>query len=390
VKVRYVLIASGLAGVMLGVGISWAEFGSNPPLDPARRLPVAGVDGAPKLVVDQMEHDFGVIDPFNNVKHAFRITNIGTGTLTLKAGTTTCTACTIAEVTKSDVPPGETAKVIVEYSPRRAKSEFQQYATVLTNDPEQTRLELKILGSIRRKFRTLPEQIVLSNVSANESVTADVKIISFMSDHVNVVDYRFKDNDAKPFFEAKAEAIGHDQLVAIEPLAKSGCRVLVTLKPGLPLGPFRQTIFLTLDTGEGGERTDFDVPIEGTVVSDLSIVGPGWLGKTGVLSLGNVNRDQGTKRELNLLVRGDARHDVAVEPIKLDPPWLRVTMGKPAELNASVVRIPFSVEIPPGSPSAVYRGTNLGKYAEITLGIKNHPDAKELLMHVTFVTGNEN
>ena len=389
-KVSYVLIASGLAGVILGVGISWADFGRTPPFDPARRIPLAGVDGVPKLVVDKLVHDFGVIDRFNNVRHAFRITNIGTGTLTLKAGTTTCTACTIAKLTDSEVAPGETVEVIVEYSPRKAKSEFQQYATVLSNDPEQTRVELKILGSVRRRYRTLPEQIILSNVSANESVTAEVKVISFMTDELNVVDYKFKDNDATPFFEAKVETIPPDQLAAIEPQAKSGCRVLVTLKPGLPLGPFRQTIFLTFDTGEGGERTDFEVPIEGAVVSDLSIVGPGWRGKTGVLSLGNVNRDRGATRHLKLLVRGDARHDVAVEPIKLDPPWLRVTIGEPTELTASVVQIPLSVEIPPGGPSAVYRGTKLGKYAEIILGIKNHPDAKQIRMHVTFVTGNEN
>ncbi|MEX0586919.1 MAG: DUF1573 domain-containing protein [Pirellulales bacterium] len=384
-KARYVVIASGLAGLAAGVGMTWAAFADVPPLEIAKaaRAPAAGKP--PRLVVDTKVHNFGLIDRDSSVTHTFRITNVGGSTLTLKSGTTTCTACTIAALSKKELAPGETAEVIVEYSARQAKPQFEQYATVLTNDPEQPRLELKIQGGTIRKFQILPDRVVLSNASASEPTTSELKVLCFLSDKLRVVDLAFEVNETSGFFEAKSEAIPPGELPGE---AKSGCRVLVTVKPGLPLGPFRQTIRLALESGDDSKRTETEVYVEGAVVSDLSIVGPGWRSDAAVLSLGNVARDKGAKRTLNVLVRGAARRDVRVEPIELDPPWLRVTLGEPAELNESVIKIPLTVEIPPGRPPAIYLGTDQGKFGKILLGVKNHPYAKEIKMHVSFVIGN--
>lgn len=389
-KTAYVMIASGAAGVALGVGITWADFGHVPPLETTNLIAAPGVrkpDQAPQLVVDHMSHDFGLIDRDQTVTHRFRFTNVGTATLTLKRGTTTCTACTITELSRTEVAPGETAEVVVEYSPRTSKPEFQQYATVLTNDPEHPRVELLIRGSVSRKFHLVPDGFVFSNVSASEPATAAVKILYYLGDKLRVVDHAFNGRETASFFEAASEPIPRDALT--DSTAKSGVRVLVTLKKGLPLGPFRQTIRLTLEFGESSERREFEVPIEGKVVSDVSIVGPGWHADTGILSIGNVKSDQGAKRRLYVLARGDARRDVEIEPVELDPPWLRVTMGEPVELTKSVIRIPMTVEIPPGRPPAIFTGTDQGKYGVIVLGIKNHPDAREIRMHLKFVIENE-
>ncbi|MEX0675869.1 MAG: DUF1573 domain-containing protein [Pirellulales bacterium] len=387
-KARYVVMASGLAGVAMGFGITWANFSDAPPLDVPELSGVAGAGArgqVPKLVVDDTSHDFGLIDRHHTVRHSFRFTNVGTAPLTLKPGTTTCTACTIAELSKAEVAPGETTEVVVEYSPRTAKPEFQQYAVVLTNDPEQPRVELKIIGSVTNQFRMLPDRVVLSNASASQPTTAEVRIFHYLSDKLRVVDCTFDDTPSASFFAATSESIPRGEL---ELDAKSGCRVLVTLNPGLPLGPFRQTIRLQLETGKNGERAEFEVPIEGAVASDLSIVGPGWHGASGVLSFdAGVKSDKGARRELNLLVRGDARRDIRIEPKKLDPPWLLVTVREPVELNESVIRIPVTVEIPPGRPPAIYLGTDQGKFGEIILDVKNHPDLKEIRVHVSFAIG---
>lgn len=388
-KARTVVLASGLAGIAWGIGVSWADFGRTPTFDP-NRLPVReSVDGVPQLAVDTEFHNFGVIDRYNKVKHTFHITNVGTGTLTLRAGQTTCSACTIAALSSPEVPPGGSADIVVEYSPRKAKSEFQQLAIVLSNDPQRPRLELKILGSIRSKYRMLPEEIVMSNVSAHGTASGEVKILNFVADELRVVDYRLEDEELSEFFDVRIEDMSPEEVTAIESQAKSGCRVVASLKPGMPLGTFEQSVILEVDTGSGDKPTTVDVPIRGAVVGDLKIVGRGWRSDDSRLSLGSVNRRQGAKRQLNLLVRGDARHDVEIEPIQLDPSWLRVEVGKPEDLNQSVVRIPLTVEIPSDSPAAAYQGAETGKYAEVVLGVKNHPDTKQLRMRLTFVTGDE-
>ncbi len=385
-KAVYVVIASALLGAVVGAGISWANFSGTPPAPlPALNVGTNSVQQAarPRVVVDNPMHDFGPVERDTKVRHVFHFTNVGQDTLTLKAGSTTCAKCTIGELTRTQVPPGESADVTVEYLSSYAKPRFRQTVTILTNDPEQRRVELNIFGTVTTKFRTLPEQLVLSKVSANETRTAEIKIYCYWSDDVKVVGHSFADPETASYFQVESETIPREDLT--DPKAKSGCRVELTIKPGLPLGPIRQTIRLELQWSGSEEKTKVEVPIEGVVVSDLSIVGPGWTDRLGRLSLGAVKSAAGTTRNLFLLVRGEHRHEVTVEPVKIDPEWLKVTLGKPTELNDSVVQIPLSIEIPGGRPPALYLGSEHGKYAEITLGIKNLPQINQIRMDVQFV-----
>lgn len=384
-KVRYVLLASVLAGAVLGVAVTWADFRHTPSqLFPGpRRLEDA--QGVPKLVVDDTDHDFGYVEAGRPVSHAFRFTNVGTGTLTLKAGVTTCSACTIAEVSKSRVPPGESAEVVVEFSVRTNKPNFRHTAFVLTNDPQQARVELNIKGDVTARYRLDPDKIVFSRVSASEPATSQFRVFSFISDDLRVTDPEFLGTRTAQFFEAKIEPIVGEELT--ETGAKSGRRVLVTVKPGLPLGPFRQTIRVTLKMGES-EPSATQIPIEGNVASDLKIVGAGFRSDTGILTIGRVASAKGATRELKVLVHGDAREAVEVEPIETDPPWLRVTVGKSSKLSESVKQIPLTLEIPPGRPPAIYLGNDQGDFGQVVLGVKNQPDVKQIRIHVKFVIDN--
>ena len=120
----------------------------------------------------------------------------------------------------------------------------------------------------------MPEEVVLSKVSANETKTADIKIYALLDDSVRVVGHEFLAPESARFFEMQSEPIPADQLPDAD--AKSGCRVRLTLKPGLPLGMIQQTIRLDLQLGESQEKVPVEVPIEGVIDSDVSIVGPGW------------------------------------------------------------------------------------------------------------------
>jgi hypothetical protein len=383
-KATYVVIISAVAGALLGAGISWANFSNSPPLFASKPADVLSAASGlhPKVLVDERAHDFGPVDRDKKVRHAYRFTNVGDGVLTLKAGATTCVKCTIAELSKSQVAPGETVDVVVEYTPNAQQPRFKQIAPILTNDPEQPRVELLVRGTVTAKFSVVPEYLVLSQVSANETKSAELKIWAFLSDEVQVVGHEFAGEDSAPFFEVHSETIPHDLLT--EPGAKSGCRVVLTLKPGLPLGPIRQTIRLELRLQGVAETSTVEVPIEGTVDSDISIVGPGWDQKYGRLAINAVQSAKGATRKLFLLVRGDHRHDLAIKPGKLDPAWLKVELGEPTELNnGAVTQIPLTIEIPPGAPPANYLGTDQGKYAEIILET-THPQVKEIRLHLKF------
>ena len=84
-----------------------------------------------------------------------------------------------------------------------------------------------------------------------------------------------------------------------------------------------------------------------------------------------------------VLLRGDRRHDVTIKTGKVDPSWLKVTLGEPTELKSGdggVTQIPLTIEIPPGMPPVNHLGTDQGKYAEVVLET-THPQVTEIRMN---------
>jgi hypothetical protein len=383
-KVSYVVVVGAVLGAALGAGISWARFGNTPTR--LSRVSVESPDAPPgdrpKLRVDEKSHDFGKVERDVEARHVFHFKNIGQRTLTLKASGTSCSKCTIAELDKPEVAPGESAEVAVVYVPGDVPS-FRQMAWITTNDPDQPRVELSIVGTVTTRYEVVPPHLVLSKVSATETKRAEVKIYAFFSDEVAVVGHEFTDAESAPYFEVKSEPIPADQ--AAERKAKSGCRVEVALKPGLPLGPFRQTIRLQLRMSGTADNPTVELPIMGTIDSDISIVGPDWNADAGRLSIGTVNAGEGATRRVLLLVRGEHRHDVTVKPAKVDPAWLKVAVGEPSDLpSGAVTQIPLTIEIPPNMPQVNHLGTDQGKYAEIILET-THSQLKQIRMYLRFV-----
>lgn len=384
-KVFYVVVIGVLLGLALGAAMSWAHFGDAPPLRvplAARRSPDGPQTGGPKVQVDERFHDFGVVERDAEVRHVFHFKNVGDETLTLQPGGTTCSKCTISELSKTEAASGETVDVTVVYIPG-VQVNFRQRATILTNDPDQSRVELNVSGIVTMRYDVVPPNLVLSKISANETTLAVVKIHAFLSDAVEVVGHEFTHAESAPYFEVKSEPIPRDQLADSQ--AKSGCRVELTVKPGLPLGPILQTIRLQIRMSDSADTATVEVPISGTVDSDISFVGPGWNADQARLSIGTVKSAEGAKRRLLLLVRGEHRHDVTIKPVTVDPAWLVVALGEPSDLQSgAVTQIPLTIEIPPDTPPVNHLGSDQGKYAEIILET-THPEVKQIRMNVRFV-----
>jgi hypothetical protein len=164
-------------------------------------------------------------------------------------------------------------------------------------------------------------------------------------------------------------------------LPRSGYLVDVTVKPGLPLGGFRQTILV--QTGLKSVPT-VQIPLAGTVVGDISIVGQGWDEENGILTLGRVSSYQGAQRRLLLFTRGSLAKQVQFTLVRCDPDLLQVDQQKLKETttigSGTVSQTPLVIRIPKGSRRAYYLGSDLGEILIKT----NHPDIPLLRIHVRF------
>ena len=155
----------------------------------------------------------------------------------------------------------------------------------------------------------------------------------------------------------------------------------IEMKPGLPVGAFQQTIVLTTNLKD---LATLDVPIRGTIVSDVKVSGHGYDDEKGMLSLGAVSGKEGIERQLRIIVRGPHAKDVKFEPIEIEPSILVVKVGKTVPMGGSVTQTLLTIEVPKGSPPADYFGSEGGKVGRIRLKT-GHPQSPEVKIFVRFV-----
>lgn len=357
----------------------------------------------PKVVVDQPEFDFGTMKDDATQSHSFIFRNAGDDTLTLTKGDTTC-RCTLIDLEEgdhTDVPPGGSATVTLQWTSKNQAGPYRQSATIFTNDPDRSRVTLTISGLVASALKVSPNELVFSQLSAGETATEEVRLFCYSPETLQITGWKLEDASTADKFEVEHEPLSADQLQkeldrlgipstigrageapsGQQKTVGSGYVVRVTVKPGLPLGAFRQKILLKTNLDES---PTVELPVEGTVSGDISIAGRGWNEKSGVLTLGVVDGAKGLQRDLFLACRGPHRNDVAYNIGHVEPEWLKVELGERTEINrGKVIRTSLRITIPKGTMPANHLGSEQGSYGRITIDT-NHPQVPHLQILLRF------
>jgi len=355
----------------------WADAGQSDPVAPADNR-------KPKLVVEQEEFHFGRTETNDSGRHDFRLTNVGKGPLVLSQGKSSCGCCTcVCETQLPDggkILPGESAAVTLKWTIKRFTGAYFQSSTILTNDPNRPELTLAVSGRIVPTVRVVPWQLVFSSALVGQKATGEVRVYGYRSEPLEIVDCRMSDPSTSQYFETAIVPLSADQ-VAEEEDARSGFLLRVILKPGLPLGPFRQQIIL--DTNLDSAPT-MEVPIEGKVANHISVVGRGWDSQAGVLKLPMVASSEGIHRSLMLVVRGPHREQTKFKLVQIVPECLKVELGETTVINNGVsTRTPLTIRIPAGSSPGDYLGPPQGEVGQVVVDT-NHPQQPQLRIPVSF------
>ena len=389
-KTWLIVVLSLVAGVALGGAAPfwqrWSVAGRGvPDLDVAEDHDGPTVEERigprPIAEVDAKEFRFGTIAFGATRTHIFTIANRGDAPLDIRKGSTSC-KCTISDFEEGSVAPGASARIKLEWTAKAMEGDFREIATILTNDPQQSRIDLSVVGRVTRTVDVEPLDFVFSKITSDEEKAARVRLLGFGDEPVKIIDTKLsmRSEGNTRFFEVSTRPIPHEELG--DPDAKSGFYVRLTVKPGMPVGTFQGTLELNTNVKEQGV---FFLPISGRVASDLSIVGKGWSSDEGILALGTVHGSKGIKQPLFIYVRGQGSEQIEFGPIETDPDCLQVTLGEKKSLsNGRVVSVPLTVEIPAGTHPINRMGTAQAPYGEIVIHT-SHPKAKELRLLVRFV-----
>ena len=393
-RVFLIALLSLVVGAAAGVGHAWIDsrsvqerFLAEAAAEPRRGSDAdnAGVSGTPKLVVVGGEsYDFGVMRQDAKNKRPFRFRNDGDAPLEISKKGESCGLCVETEFVRGEIMPGETLEVPVTWTAEKPAPKFEEFIEFDTNDPKQSVVRLTMRGLVTKAYRVDPDRFSLGDVSANDANEAKARIYASFTDKLQIVGHEFTNQDLADLFEVTIEPLSAEDLKG-QRFAKSGVAVLLTVEPGLPSGLINQSIRLTTNSENDAV---IDIPIEGKVVSDISIVGVGGAqfdDRRNVLIIRRpVRSDTGAKITLRLLVRGTHPEEVSFQIGDIEPrDVLQASVGARIETGGGPVQYPLTVEIPKGARPINRLGTDLEKNGKILIET-THPHVKQIVLYVRF------
>jgi hypothetical protein len=333
----------------------------------------------PKAHMVEKVYNFGSMGVNEEKKHKFSIANKGEGPLLLAKGPTNC-KCTISEISQNTIPPGGKAEIEMSWTPRETTPTFAKTATIWTNDPDASTIELKILGRVVQQFVVKPEHVWhaghITDVtegtmvgSITSAIDSDFKITSVEMPDPNVkVTYR--PLSAK---ERMREAL------------KAGYQFTVKVGKGIPAGHYRREMKIHT-TLEGNKTIDVEVTaMRSGPILFLSPVGNArayWNPERSLINMGRFPHEAGCKVTLPALVYG-TKEKFKIVGIDRDADFVRVTTEPNSEIGSGEQQgVRFIFEIPPGAPPVTRILPNAVHLKLAT----NHPNLKELTFQVEFVS----
>lgn len=395
-KIFVALIIAVVVGIGLGIGVGGLRISSTPwegiPAMEGQKSgePASQSGPAPKVAVDRLFYDFGKMEIEKSGRREFTVTNEGNDILKLMKGETTC-RCAAGDLEKSELSPGESTKITLTWRPTADPGPYKQSASFLTNDPHKPKFTITISGTITATLRARPATLTLSRISSHEPTQGTTSILSYLDEPLELSSPRFEENEHSSYFEGSLKPLTEEELKA-NLGAKSGFLLTLTIKPGLPEGAFKQTI--TLSTNNPN-RKELVIPVEGSVGSEISIVGPYWNTEHDVLYLGTIKSQVGFSNRLFLIVHGPYRKEVQFKLAEPPPEPLKVTVGAMTEIgNGQSMQTPLLIEIPKGSPHASHLGhrqeteQNVSDEAAVIQLETTHPEVPKLRIPVRFAVEN--
>lgn len=358
-----------------------ASHSSDPGVE--RRPALAKGAALPKAALpDDRVFDFGRMGINEQRKHVFRIENKGAAPLELAKGPTEC-KCTISQLSNHSVPPGKSAEIEIDWTPREPDPTFDKTAIIWTNDPALPEIHLEVIGKVAPPFNVAPRVWDAGTVTEEE----DGKAVGYVSSEVD-----------KALKIIAIEPVDANVKVAYRPLSQktldlwklqSGYEVTATVGKNMRLGRYRTRLKIrTSLSGKDPVEVEVTALRHGPVrfLSAVPIVGSAyWNAEKLLLNMGRFAHETGTKTALPALVYSmkdkfqlvdfkstDGFVKVSVEPI--EEARVRKDQG-PQQVR-------FIFEVPPGSPPGDFL---TGKPIRVSVQT-NHPQLRDIDFDLTFVS----
>ncbi|TWU49606.1 DUF1573 domain-containing protein [Rubripirellula reticaptiva] len=347
-----------------------------------------------------LEYDFGVMSPGDEGSKVFKIRNTGGGPLKLRVGASTC-KCTIGELNKEALDPGEETEIKLSWKVKSGESEFGQSAQLLTNDPRMVAITLKITGKVIEEFLLVPDAWSAGEVATGDPIEFEGSFYNYTDTKIKTKDVRFSSETMNELAEFDVQPLEPSEYAAGNGNAIQGFRVVVKLKPGMKQGNFSQNLMVGFvdddesadvtdaesdtdanDAAEDGPKSDglvdgqryLTIPVSGRVVGTLRMLESSKLTLEGgeyVYNFGRIGPDDDLTARAFVVLKGKERDNTTLTIGETKPDGVvKAKLGE-AKGRGSMVLYPLEIELVAGDKLISRLGKDRSDYGSIWIESDN-------------------
>jgi hypothetical protein len=321
--------------------------------------PLAEVDGS-------HTHEFGPMSTQKTGTHKWTLTNKGQGDLAIWLAGSTC-MCTIAKLKqgeKATIKPGESTEIEVEWKTKDSVGEFNKGVSIGTSDTRHPEIKLNVHGLVHNPVVIVPQPqdgvISVGNIMTDETKETSLAVFSPDQPALKLT----KLTSSKPdLIVAKTSPLSAEDRKGLN--TGGGYRLDIQLKPGMPLGSFREEVIVETDNPDQPKLT---LTLVGFAAGPISVMPSN-------VRIVTINGKDGGSGQVTLLVREGRpiNFKVAHKPDKIE---VSITPNDTPSLKG---RYRLNVIVPPGTAAVLIDD-------EIVLQT-DHPKVRELKIPVNIVVG---
>ena len=247
--------------------------------------------GGPDIRFSEYSCNLGLVDEGAKVERTIEFRNVGNLHLAIYSVSSTCT-CTTAEVSEKLIPPNGRGQIKLVFDTEGFQGPQTKDLYIRSNDPISPLVQIEVGVGIK------PDKVLVSARS------------------VNFGDVRLRENPSREIYvrdpgdgSLKVESAVSDSPFLTAALAQKaaegkehpGYQVILSLKPGLPIGEFKGKV--TVQTNHPKEPK-VEIPVTANIKGDVEVF-------PDMFFLGLLKKGQGAKKSITVST-------VSAEPLKIE------------------------------------------------------------------------
>lgn len=320
-------------------------------------------------------YEFGVMQVGAQPEYIFTIENQGDAPLEMKTGDTTC-KCTLFQLSKETLAPGETAELKIRWKPKAPESGFRHGGPVYTNDPKNDTLNFAVMGDVENAVELLPTgEWNVGEVRDGVPGTMTATLISKVHKDFEILGI---DVDS-PHVRTDIKPLSTEEVV--DKQALSGYSIEISVLPEIIAGPFEANASIKVDCLD----VEMKAVVLATRVGPIRVQPPPgvvWIESSRGMKLGSFPSDKGRKAGLILLVDEQELDGESFQILESEgnPAFIQSKLTSLGKVEGTTARYRLDIEIPPGVPKSLRTGAKAA-----TLKLKtNHPEDPEMLIRISY------